>query len=239
MEKDALKRTKKLLIHDIDNINKGVKINQFRIEEANNNNNAIIKKNIDKFNELIKIKTEELENLKSSYELRFEEKIDDFKKIYNIVADRALSENYGREAKKFRFEKNIWRLLTVIALLLFIMFTIDIFINYQGESKDVYSLVSKFLVTIPVATLFTYFSKQASRCEKYENQFLLTELELNTLNGYLEPLNSEKQAYVREKLVDAYFGNANVREESELNYFKETVEIYKELVFKLTEKDKK
>ncbi len=95
-------------------------------------------------------------------------------------------------------------------------------------------ILSALVLTYPA----TYAAQESAKHRKLENENRKAELELASINPFIEILDDEKKQLIKEKLVDKYFGNNNghadndTGKENQTVFFKavdKAVEIVKEL----------
>jgi len=134
-------------------------------------------------------------------------KLNDAKKLVNIIGNVGITGNYQIIADYHKKEANKWRW---IALFFMVLLTgLLIFSIYHITSGDFNWRVALVRIIAFSALLYpaTYASKEASKHRDLENSNRKSELELASINPFIELLPDEKKQEIKEKLVDKFFGS--------------------------------
>ena len=150
----------------------------------------IAKENVEKFNKLyedIKAKDEKISNL------------------LDIVGDKARIGEYNKNANASRKERIIWQKITVV--LFIVAFLIMVIVTFCTKNYDKFTIV-KYLISAVIMGAATYTGKQASNSRKDEVYYRKQELELSSIDVYLDNLSQENKESIKKELSSKMFGQA-------------------------------
>ena len=144
-------------------------------------------------------------------------KLVDAKKLLNIIGNVGITGNYQKIANYHKDEANKWRWIALSFMVLLIgslLYTI-----YHITNADFNWQVTLVRIIAFSALLYpaTYASKEASKHRNLENINRKSELELASINPFIELLSDEKKQAIKEKLVDKFFGNQQTQIEKGKN----------------------
>jgi putative Ca2+/H+ antiporter (TMEM165/GDT1 family) len=108
---------------------------------------------------------------------------------------------------------NIWRWITVGALLGAIAATIFAVAHGIENGFHVNTFFAKWAISVPFAALAAYAGHESSKHREQERLNRKIELQLASLDAYLVTLEDGKQADIREKLADRFFGDLPIEVE--------------------------
>lgn len=209
-----------------------------RYDELNNSFDIMIKQKnekIDDFIEKEKIKLDENYDKESIiYQKKFKEISDDYEKKYNnlendylskyeelykkieekdaqisklldIVGDKTRIGLYKKNADSSKFERIIWQLFTV---LLFVgSFILMFYITLCDKNYDKFTII-KYIVSALLMGAATYTGRQASNSRKDEVYYRKQELELSSIDVYLENMDLNSKDEIKKELSLKLFGQA-------------------------------
>lgn len=224
---------------NIDNENSELneKIKQIEKEFDSLNNNQIeLKNNVDKFikeakenfDEIITTEKNNIENLKNNskielnnhynelaeiYKDKFEvlyknieEKDKKISKLIGIVGEKARIGEYNKNANMSRIERIIWQFITIALFLS----AFGLMLYVTVSSKDYNKLtVFKYIVSAILMGAATYTAKQASNSRKDEVYYRKQELELASIDIYLENMEPGNREEIKKSLSTKMFGQAH------------------------------
>jgi len=138
---------------------------------------------------------------------RLDKKETEAKKLVNIIGNIGATGNYQRIAEAHKRTADFWRytaagfmaLLSLILLITIWKIDLETF-NWQ---ISLIRILSALVLTYPA----TYAAKESNKHRKLENQNRKAELELASINSFIEILDDTKKQEIKEKLVEKYFGN--------------------------------
>lgn len=211
-------------------------INKKQEETQNNINNQIVEFNakISKMQNTINLKNEELENLKDSYnktleniQQNYENKImslesqatDDFDKIKDdiskkdekiseligIIGNKANVGEYKTNADNAHTERVRWQIATVIIFgIAFVMMGL---ITLFTKDYNITTL-ARYVVSVILLGMSGYTAKQASNQRKDEIYFRKQQLELASIDIYLDDMPDDIKVEIKKDLSNKIFGQA-------------------------------
>lgn len=182
----------------------------------NNNMNELIEKSKENIDELKDNSKSELMNhfneLSEEYKGKFEEllkkihkKDEKISNLIGIVGEKARIGEYKKNADMSRIERIIWQFITIILFL--IAFGLMLYVTITSEEYNKFT-VFKYIVSAILMGATTYTAKQASNSRKDEVYYRKQELELASIDVYLENMNPENREEIKKNLSTKMFGQA-------------------------------
>lgn len=134
-------------------------------------------------------------------------KLEEAKKIVSVIGNVGVTGNYQALANSHKKTANFWRWTAIGFMIVFSILTI-ITIFQLGRSefewtRSLIRMVAAAALTYPA----TYASRESSKHRRLEFLNRKYELELASLNPFIELLEVDKQQEIKGKLVERYFGN--------------------------------
>lgn len=159
-------------------------------------------KQITELKEAISTKTDDLVK-------DLESKLEESKKLVNIIGNVGATGNYQIIADYHKGQANMWRWIALAFMVLLtglLLFTI-----YHITAGSFNWQVTLVRVVAFSALLYpaTYASRESSKHRKLENTNRKSELDLASINPFIEILPEEKKQEIKEKMVEKFFGNSN------------------------------
>ena len=162
---------------------------------------------------------EEKKNMNSNFNKISEENIEKFSTLYeeiktkdkqisdllDIVGEKARIGEYNKNANSSRKERIIWQVITV--LLFIVAFVIMIYVTFYTKNYDKFTIV-KYIISAVVMGAATYTGRQASNSRKDEVYYRKQELELASIDVYLDNMSSENRESIKKDLSSKMFGQA-------------------------------
>jgi cell division septum initiation protein DivIVA len=138
---------------------------------------------------------------------RLDKKETEAKKLVNVIGNIGATGNYQRIAEAHKKSADNWRniaisFMTVLSIILLVtIWKIDgDTFNWQ---ISLIRILSALVLTYPA----TYAARESAKHRKLENLNRKAELELASINPFIEILDEKKKQEIKEKLVEKYFGN--------------------------------
>ena len=143
------------------------------------------------------------------------DKKDEASDIVQIIGNIGITGNYQKIANQEMKSANRWRnialflmILMVLAIGATILFGVK---NGFDWKMSLFRVLASLVLSIPA----TYAAKESSKHRKIENYNRKTELELASLEPFMEKLPEEAKITIREKLTEKYFGQETKEEKHE------------------------
>lgn len=138
---------------------------------------------------------------------KLEKKLAEAEKLVGIIGNVGVTGNYQNIANKHRNSANFWRWAAVIFMAIFsgllVWTIIDLSSDGFNWTKSLIRLVAAAALSYPA----TYAARESSKHRKLETINRNAELELASINPFIENLSEDKKQMIKEKLVEKYFGN--------------------------------
>ncbi|MBL7857255.1 MAG: hypothetical protein JNM57_06165 [Cyclobacteriaceae bacterium] len=129
------------------------------------------------------------------------------KKLVNVIGNVGATGNYQQVADANRKAANLWRNIAIgfmsllAGILVYTIWKIDTK-EYDWQMALV-RILSALVLTYPA----TYAARESSKHRQLESINRRAELELASINPFIEILDDAKKQEIKEKLVEKYFGN--------------------------------
>ena len=200
---------------EIQNLNSTFQTNFNNIKSEHNQNFENDKKTyrteIDKSKELFRKEIDELKNGidtdTSSLITKLETKHTEAKKLVNLIGNVGVTGNYQNIANSHKDSANFWRVMAIIFMTVFSGLLVWTIIDLSADgfvwTKSLIRLVAAAALSYPA----TYAARESSKHRKLETINRNAELELASINPFIEGLSDDKKQIIKEKLVEKYFGN--------------------------------
>lgn len=211
-------------IKELENELENLKSKQERINTDSNNiinqsmttNNKFIEDSKNKLDELYNNSEKELidkfDKLSIEYQSKFEEllkaveqKDKKISELISIVGEKARIGEYKKNADSSHKERMIWQYITIALFL--IAFIVMIIVTFTSKDYDKYTII-KYIVSALLMGAATYTAKQASNSRKDEIYFRKQELELASIDIYLENMQDANREEIKKTLATKMFGQA-------------------------------
>ncbi len=160
------------------------------------------KKQISELKEAISTKTEDLVK-------DLEKKLEESKKLVNIIGNVGATGNYQIIANYHKGQANLWRwiaLFFMVVLTILLMYTIY---HITGSSFNWQATLVRVVAFSSLLYPATYASKESAKHRRLENINRKYELDLASINPFIEILPEAKKQEIKEKMVEKFFGNNN------------------------------
>lgn len=208
---------------DIQNISKAIADKQTQIETLNQsfqtNFDLIKSTEATKFEELrerlkktLEEQAKRIEDDTKSLVDRLNHKEDEAKKLVNVIGNIGATGNYQRIADAHRLTANIWRWVAVGFMTILSGILIVTIWKIGGDKYDWQMALVRILSALVLTYPATYAAQESAKHRKLENDNRKAELELASINPFIEILDDERKQLIKEKLVEKYFGNNHTPE---------------------------
>lgn len=161
---------------------------------------TVFRKEIDNLKENIDTDTSELVS-------KLDAKLEEAKKIVNVIGNVGVTGNYQIIANEHKSSADFWRWVAIgfMAILsgLLILTLFDLSSSAFVWTKSLLRIIAAAALSYPA----TYAAKESSKHRKLENLNRTAELELASVDAFIEMLDDNKKQAIKEKLVEKYFGN--------------------------------
>jgi hypothetical protein len=163
-----------------------------KIKELETKITTMIKKNEDAF---------------SGHEKYLLAKKEEAARIVQIISNIGFSGNYHNIADKERKNSNWLRIIAIGIMLVFSVFAVLTLLDLHNPSiswqASLLKIFSISLLTVP----FTYVSRESTKHRKLEQQYRKMELELSSIDAFIETLPVEKRVELKTEITQRLFGS--------------------------------
>lgn len=177
------------------------------------NNQSTFRKEIDNSQEVYR---EEIDKLKTEIDTDTTELVDELKtklseaeKLVNTIGNVGVTGNYQLIANKHRASANFWRWIAIFFMAVFSFLLVWTIIDLSADGFDWTKSLIRLLAAAALSYPATYASRESSKHRRLETENRNVELELASINPFIEILDDNKKQAIKEKLVEKYFGNDN------------------------------
>jgi hypothetical protein len=200
---------------EIQNLNSTFQTDFNNIKSEHNQNFENDKKTyraeIDKSKEQFR---KEIDDLKNSIDTdtstlvsKLKTKHSEAKKLVNLIGNVGVTGNYQNIANSHKKSASFWRLAAIVFMSIFSILLVWTIIDLSSEgfnwTKSLIRLIAAAALSYPA----TYAARESSKHRKLETINRNAELELASINPFIEGLADDKKQIIKEKLVEKYFGN--------------------------------
>ncbi|MEP2669025.1 MAG: hypothetical protein ABJH04_08520 [Cyclobacteriaceae bacterium] len=138
---------------------------------------------------------------------KLEEKLGEAKKIVNVIGNVGVTGNYQIIANEHKKSADFWRWIAIIFMAVFSGLLVWTIIDLSSSGFDWTKSLLRLIAAAALSYPATYAARESSKHRKHETTNRTAELELASINPFIEILNEDKKQNIKEKLVDKYFGN--------------------------------
>jgi hypothetical protein len=139
------------------------------------------------------------------------------KKILGTLSIDSHAAGYQKVANSARDAKNLWYFVTGGLFILLIASAIWNMFHNQNEAFSWSQFASKWSVTMAIGTAVTYFARQAAKQDRAERENRHMELQMATIDPYLEVFDETERKEIKRLLVDRIFTGKNILDEQPSN----------------------
>ncbi|MCP4053858.1 MAG: hypothetical protein GY739_12490 [Mesoflavibacter sp.] len=202
---------------EIQNLNSTFQTNFNNIKSEHNQNFENDKKTyraeIDKAKDTFR---EEIDELKDSIDTdttkiveQLETKLTEAKTLVNLIGNVGVTGNYQNIANSHQKSADFWRVMAIVFMSVFSILLVWTIIDLSSEGFDWTKSLIRIIAAAALSYPATYAARESSKHRKLETINRNAELELASINPFIEGLADDKKQVIKEKLVEKYFGNNN------------------------------
>lgn len=156
----------------------------------------------------------EIDEIKNNLEMsatgivsELEAKHDEATKLVNLIGNVGITGNYQNIANNHKKDADFWRKATIFFMVIFSFLLIWTIVDLNADNFDWVRSLLRIIAAAALSYPATYAARESTRHRKLETINRNAELELASINPFIESLDNDKQQEVKEKLVEKYFGN--------------------------------
>lgn len=175
------------------------------------NDKTTFRNEIDTAKELFREEIDELKNSidtdTSSLVTKLETKHTEAKKLVNLIGNVGVTGNYQNIANNHKSSANFWRFMAIVFMSVFSGLLVWTIIDLSADGFDWTKSLIRLIAAAALSYPATYAARESSKHRKLETINRNAELELASINPFIEGLADDKKQIIKEKLVEKYFGN--------------------------------
>ncbi|QED38992.1 hypothetical protein FK178_15265 [Antarcticibacterium arcticum] len=134
-------------------------------------------------------------------------KLEEAERLVNIIGNVGVTGNYQNIANSHKSSADFWRVMAIIFMAVFSLLLVWTIIDLSSEGFDWVKSVIRLVAAAALSYPATYAARESSKHRKLETQNRNAELELASINPFIENLSDDKKQIIKEKLAEKYFGN--------------------------------
>jgi hypothetical protein len=127
-------------------------------------------------------------------------------KVVGIISTEAVAHGYGKTANEERNAAKGWRIVAVVALIVWIVAGLVFFALTYDKDLSLSALARKFLISTPFVLLAGFAALQVSKHQRAERINRQQELEIAAIDPYLATFDDETRNEVKRGLAEKLFG---------------------------------
>lgn len=131
-------------------------------------------------------------------------------KIVGIISTEAVAHGYGKTANEERDAAKGWRIVAVVALIVWIIAGLIFFALTFDKELSPSALARQFLISTPFVLLAGFAALQVSKHQRAERINRQQELEIAAIDPYLATFDDDTRNEVKRTLADKLFGQREV-----------------------------
>lgn len=149
-----------------------------------------------------------------------ETKYDEARTLVGLIANVGITGNYQNIANDHKKDANLWRWVAVGFMAAFSIILLITIWNLNVDNLAWQQALVRIVAAISLSYPATYAARESSRHRKLETINRNAELELASINPFIEDLGVETKQKIKGELVEKYFGNHNNLEHSDAKELK-------------------
>lgn len=162
-------------------------------------------------------------------------------KVVGIISTEAVAHGYGKTANEEKSAAKGWRIVAVIALIVWIIAGLVFFVLTYDKELSLSALARQFLISTPFVLLAGFAALQVSKHQRAERINRQQELEIAAIDPYLATFDDDTRNQVKRSLAEKLFGQREVEpakgdSKNMLETMTDTLKTVKQLQESLTNK---
>ena len=127
-------------------------------------------------------------------------------KVVGIISTEAVAHGYGKTANEERDAAKVWRIVAVVALVVWILAGLVFFALTYDKDLSLSALARQFLISTPFVLLAGFAAMQVSKHQRAERINRQQELEIAAIDPYLATFDVDTRNEVKRTLAEKLFG---------------------------------
>jgi hypothetical protein len=142
---------------------------------------------------------------------------EDAARIVEAVGNTGITGNYKKIADSEAKQANLWRGFAIaffsIGVIIAIL-TFNKFLEGPSTTENALTTLVRLLFAFAIASPAWYIANESARHRSSADRARQIELELASLNPYIELMDNDKKQQIKEQLIGKYFGNVSATHEA-------------------------
>lgn len=134
-------------------------------------------------------------------------KLAEAKKLVNLIGNVGVTGNYQNIANGHKDSANFWRFMATLFMTIFSGLLVWTIIDLSADGFDWTKSLIRLVAAAALSYPATYAARESSKHRKLETINRNAELELASIDPFIEGLADDKKQIIKEKLVEKYFEN--------------------------------
>lgn len=127
--------------------------------------------------------------------------------IVGIIARTGMAGGYQQQADEERRQADLWRWIAVAGMAAIVALAVWMVFSVATDSADTTALLTKSFTTLTLGILAGYAGREAGKHRRREQRNRRLQLELSSIDSYLETLPEAERNAIKGALADRLFGN--------------------------------
>lgn len=137
--------------------------------------------------------------------LEMNAKRDKAAELLQIITTTGFAGNYSKNADAEKKQANIFRWISVVIFGIISILAIWILFSFQSNGTNWQNALIKILATSLLTGLATYTTRESSKHRKLEHKYRNMELELSSLDAFIETLPQEERNKIKSEITRKLF----------------------------------
>lgn len=130
---------------------------------------------------------------------------DSAKSILGIISIDSHAAAYKDEADRAKFAKHVWFVITGLLFFVLVMSAYYNSKNSTGVELTWINFVTRWAITVAIVAAVTFSARQANKQERIERENRNMQLQMATIDPYLEIFDEAERKEIKKNLVDRIF----------------------------------
>ena len=149
--------------------------------------------------------------------------------LVGIISNIGVTGNYDKYAQADRRTANWFRIIALFLMGCMVVGAVEIvYLTFSAQSFDWKLAVFRILTTLILAIPALYSARESSRHRTMEQKYRKMQLELASIDPYLESLEKPKQEKLKEELAKSFFGQPLEQNKDTTNIAGSLIDLLKE-----------
>lgn len=193
------------------------------IEKISRDFNAKVNTEIEKYRKLGEDHITELENIKIKAS-----------NLFQIIGNIGVTGDFQNNAEKNRKSANIWRVIALVSMLVAVGGAIVVVWRFPstdlGWQYTALKLITAIAFTVPSA----YAARESTKHRELERKYRKMELELSSIDPFIENITQEKREQLKTTIADRIFGQPEYNNEEDEISKNTLFDLLKEIMKRVT-----